>query len=159
MNPFNNIVTGNRMKTVAYTSDCLIPEMTIDAALSEIALQSIGYNEMSGINAVLFYDQHRFYQVIEGPDHAVRHLYKKIAADTRHRRLRVLLDEETSRPGFDGVTMKTYLIDHRSVLDDPSYARIKADFKEVCSGDVVRGRTITDFTRTMMAAFDRYRVV
>ncbi|MCR9137841.1 MAG: BLUF domain-containing protein [Alphaproteobacteria bacterium] len=159
MSPFNNIVTGSRLKTIAYTSDCLISEMTVEPALCEIALQSIGYNELSGINAVLFYDQHRFYQLIEGPDHAVRHLYKKIEADTRHRKLRILLDEQTSSPGLNGVTMKTYMIDHRSVLEDPSYARIKTDFKEVCSGDVVQGRTIMDFTRTMMTAFDRYQLV
>lgn len=159
MSSFSKLVTGNRMTTIAYTSDCLMSEMTIEPALCEIALQSIGYNELSGINAVLFYDQHRFYQLIEGPDHAVRHLYKKIEADTRHRKLRILLDEETSRAGFGGVTMKAYLIDHRSVWSDPSYTRLKADFKEVCSGDIVHARTIMDFTKTMMTAFDRYQVV
>ncbi len=159
MTPFDKIVTGSRQRTIAYTSDCLLPERIFKSAFHEIAVQSLGSNEMAGINGILFYDQHRFYQLIEGPDHAVRHLFGRIQTDPRHGQVRVLLDEESAGPSFPGIAMQAYLLDHRSVATDPDYARMKEGFRELRADNEERGRTVIDFTRSMMNAFDEYRVM
>lgn len=159
MDPFKNIVTGNKMRMIAYTSDCRIPEITVRQAFYEIVLQSLGSNELAGINSVLFYDQHRFFQVIEGPDHAAKMLYQNIQADTRHGKLRMLIDAETGRPSFGGIAMQAYLIDQQYDSADPAYERMKAGFKELCSGDIEHSGTMINFTRTMMTALDQYLVL
>lgn len=56
-------------------------------------------NAARGIGGCLLFDGQRFCQLIEGPEPAVSALWRRIADDTRHRDVAVLLDRARPAPG------------------------------------------------------------
>lgn len=57
-------------------------------------------NARLGITGVLLYRQGRFYQYLEGPEPEVRALYESIRRDSRHDRLRVLMERPIAQRTF-----------------------------------------------------------
>lgn len=51
------------------------------------------YNANAQITGVLTFHNGAFAQILEGPEPALRKLLRRITEDTRHRNLRVLVDE------------------------------------------------------------------
>ncbi|TGE22730.1 BLUF domain-containing protein [Hymenobacter metallicola] len=67
---------------IVYRSQAVHPLST--DALHELLVQSQQYNAHHQITGLLLYSAGRFVQVLEGPEAAVRVLYARIQADTRH---------------------------------------------------------------------------
>ena len=62
-------------------------------------------NEAAGLTGMLLYCSQSFLQALEGPKDALDATYARIAADPRHRDLRLLTDVEVDAPLFDDWSM------------------------------------------------------
>ena len=54
-------------------------------------------NDRHGITGILFYDHGRFVQIMEGEDKDVRCLMENIRSDTRHKNVKVIIDEPVAK--------------------------------------------------------------
>jgi hypothetical protein len=61
--------------------------------LAAILAVSRSNNGMDGISGVLWFDGHRFVQVLEGPAESVAGTFDRILRDDRHTNIVVLIDE------------------------------------------------------------------
>lgn len=57
-------------------------------------------NQRDRITGVLLYDDGNFLQAVEGPEAAIRALYRRLEADDRHHHLRVVLEEPIEERHF-----------------------------------------------------------
>lgn len=63
------------------------------------------HNAAAGITGMLLYKDGNFIQALEGPEAAVRALYRRIQLDTRHRGILKLLDEPIAARRFEHWSM------------------------------------------------------
>ncbi len=73
--------------------------------LDDLLRQSRRNNGASDVTGMLLYRDGRFIQVLEGPEKTVRDLLAVIKADTRHEKVRVLLEEHLTERTFADWTM------------------------------------------------------
>ncbi len=73
--------------------------------LQSLLTQSRRDNAERDLTGMLLYRGGRFFQVLEGPETAVRSVMSSIQTDTRHRDVRVLWEEPTSERRFGEWTM------------------------------------------------------
>lgn len=159
MGLFDALVTKESLRMVAYTSDCMVSEEIVEPAFYGLASQSFVSNEARAINSVLFYDQHRFYQYIEGPEQAVRTLLQTIEKDPRHCRLKVLAADAINARTFECTPLGAYFLGNRVASDDPSYIRMKRAFKELGSWGQIDVQSVVGFTRAMAREFDPFDIM
>ena len=57
-------------------------------------------NQRAQITGVLLYDDGNFLQAVEGPDQAIRDLYRRLEEDDRHHHLRIVLEEPIEERQF-----------------------------------------------------------
>ena len=99
------------MKRITYIS-------RLANALSVDDIETIGKvsghnNRLHGITGLLVYFDRLFFQIIEGPDEKVDHLFDKIGQDPRHQDiLRLKTEYEVTERLFPVWTMKTFNLDH-----------------------------------------------
>lgn len=84
--------------TIIYTS-AAAAEPT-DAALRDILSISRANNARDGITGLLLYADQAFFQVLEGPEAAVRETFRRIGNDGRHRNTVTLLTAPISARSF-----------------------------------------------------------
>ncbi|MFJ4221807.1 BLUF domain-containing protein [Curtobacterium luteum] len=74
-------------------------------ALDELLQRSRVANAEADVTGLLLFREHRFLQLLEGPESAVREKMSLIAEDPRHERVRVLLEEHVLVRQFPEWTM------------------------------------------------------
>jgi len=90
--------------SVSYISE---PCITLDdETLSTLWLDCIERNEAAGITGGLFFSGEFFFQTIEGEPDRVDALMAKIAADTRHRDVQIVAENDLTARLYDGHPMK-----------------------------------------------------
>lgn len=102
-------MSDQRLLSTVYTSTATEP--FDDAGLSALLTQSRDANAAAGITGLLLYRDGRFIQFLEGPERAVRELLIRIAADRRHRRFRILLEDHVDHRQFAEWTMGYHTLD------------------------------------------------
>jgi hypothetical protein len=86
------------MIELIYTS---VTPQTLDTAIvSEILTTAKHNNRLNNITGHLFYDGHRFLQIIEGADEAIYRLYNLIESDPRHENVELLYEQEIEKRAF-----------------------------------------------------------
>ena len=99
------------MKELAYIST---PDgLVFDDDVLGVLQVSRRRNLRLGITGLLLYDAEHFFQLIEGEDAVVDTLFRAIAADTRHRDVRVLSEGPIARRSFAAWSMDYRRIDAR----------------------------------------------
>ncbi len=73
-------------------------------------------NKQLGISGLLFYDAPFFFQVIEGPEEAVKVLYEKILQDTRHSNVVLLTHENIKFRQYPNFGM--YFVDIKNIKNN-----------------------------------------
>ena len=73
--------------------------------LAGIVAQSHAHNLRDGITGLLVAGGHRYLQVIEGPDAAIRRLALRLRRDDRHLGMTVMIDRKVVDRHFDGWSM------------------------------------------------------
>lgn len=81
------------MRQIIYTS--VTTKTTGRAADDCTAILRVasGRNGLDGITGLLYTEEDSFLQVIEGPEESVAELLESLYADTRHRDIRILVDQ------------------------------------------------------------------
>lgn len=101
------------MKRITYISRLTRP-LTIDE-IETIGVVSSRNNQKVNITGLLVYFEKMFFQIIEGDDHAVDQLFRKIWKDQRHKDiLRLKTEYEVSERLFPTWSMKTINLDHNT---------------------------------------------
>ena len=93
----------NDLKRVIYVSERTDTSM---ACLSDIIASSKKNNRKSGITGCLLSGRNSFLQLLEGPNQAIDTLYLRISADSRHKNVLKLNDEEIDERLFSTWLMK-----------------------------------------------------
>ena len=70
------------------------------ADLMKLLFDARSFNRENGITGLLLYHDGRFMQLLEGEQHEVHRLYRKIAEDSRHRDVVVEIDAHADRRLF-----------------------------------------------------------
>lgn len=78
------------MFSLLYVSVSLLEEAVEQPELEALVEAATAFNLTAGITGALVLARGRFAQALEGPEHEVRTLMGKIAADSRHTRVRVI---------------------------------------------------------------------
>jgi hypothetical protein len=73
--------------------------------IAGILAQSRQHNLRDAITGLLVGGGHRYLQVIEGPDVAIRRLTARLRRDDRHLGMTILVDRHVDRPSFSGWSM------------------------------------------------------
>ena len=77
-----------------------------DEIVDEIVLPSIVRNRALGISGCLWFDEKRFFQVLEGDEGSVRSVYRKISIDDRHHDVTLLIDDPIAIRNFPRFSMQ-----------------------------------------------------
>ena len=80
-------------------------EAMTDDELRMIAMFSALWNRQHGIAGLLLHHNGRILQVLEGPQDAVKLLFKKISRDQRHHSIELLYSNPCREPVFDDWSM------------------------------------------------------
>jgi hypothetical protein len=89
---------GKPMFSVVYVSSAVKP--FAQAQLLELLAGSRAANAQLGVSGMLLYKCGNFMQVLEGEESVVRRLLARIGADTRHRGVLVLLQQQQESRDF-----------------------------------------------------------
>lgn len=93
-----------------------------DDELLEILRVSRENNPRVGITGILLYKNRKFMQLLEGPEKAVCETYARIALDSRHRDVTVLLQDEIDERDFEDWSMGFQNLADESVRRTPGYS-------------------------------------
>ncbi len=124
------------MRRIIYCSQAT--EDVSPEELVELLRVSRRNNEAAGLSGMLLYSSQSFLQVLEGETAALEQTYARINADSRHRRLRLLLDAEVAKPLFPEWTMG---FDH---VDDEELAESLDGFTAALTYPLVNPDLITN---------------
>lgn len=90
--------------TLSYVSKALFTDD--GQALNELVAVAQRRNAAAELTGALYFDGNLFFQVLEGPDHAVQQIYAAIKRDPRHENVRLLKLEALPKRRFAGWSMK-----------------------------------------------------
>ena len=77
-----------------------------DASLAQIIASSTKNNQESGVTGCLLSGSNSFLQLLEGPRQTIDRLYVTINADSRHKNVAMLIDEDIVQKLFASWSMK-----------------------------------------------------
>ena len=117
--------TESPMQLVVYTSVYTGKPDAIGAVLDDIRVVAKARNEARGITGVLFYENGRFLQLIEGERSMVRLLIEEINRDPRHTDITVLIDERLPTQQFSDWSMDTFDISDPNVFSREQLIRFR----------------------------------
>lgn len=113
--------------------------------LDGILLQARAKNERLGITGILLFRQGRFYQYLEGDEASVRGVYADICRDSRHERLRVLIETPVNERRFADWTMGYEPLRAEPAAVPPGVRSTFADLEDTDRPDSVL-RAVTELT-------------
>jgi hypothetical protein len=91
------------------------------ADLEGLMEQAVANNARVGVTGILLYRDGNFMQAIEGTPAAIDALYRKIAADPRHRHLIKVLQEPITEREFAGWSMAFRDLNSSEVRQHPAF--------------------------------------
>ncbi len=103
--------------------------------LDNVLTASRRNNSMLGITGLLLFIDGGFLQMLEGDERPVRELYTRIADDSRHANLRLMLDREIPSRAFPDWSMGF----ERPCMDDPETAGMFGVAREAIHGRLSPG--------------------
>jgi phage regulator Rha-like protein len=112
------------MHVIAYTSDCQCINNGVNSALLDITCKSRKNNKRTGITGVLYLNKNTFLHIIEGARDTLESLMITLRADTRHKNIVRIIDEEVfDRPA--GIQRMDSFSVHSLSLSDGEYIDLK----------------------------------
>jgi hypothetical protein len=93
-----------------------------DSDLLDLLTASRNKNYLAGITGLLLFKDGNFMQLLEGPEPAVRAVLGKIKSDSRHRGIRVLMEEEIPERKFSDWSMGFRKLDFQTAGEVDGYS-------------------------------------
>lgn len=126
--------------SLAYVSRSLISAHSVD--ILDIARSSMRNNRDLALTGALYFDDHQFFQVLEGGEAAVRRMVERIAADRRHTEVVVLREGPVAARRFENWSMKfvdgVWVPDSRHVFDYDALRAATGDALDARLSDLAR---------------------
>jgi len=94
------------------------PGLTNARIVDDIVLPSSRTNRDLEISGCLWFNDHRFLQVLEGPRDAVEQIYARIEKDTRHHHVNLIGHLAIEERSFNRWGMRALIGEHNSELDE-----------------------------------------
>ena len=107
-----------------------------DGELDDILVVSRKNNKEADITGYLMYCERSFFQVIEGPEKAMRALYSTIEKDHRHSRVTQLLDRPIVSRLFGDWQMAFRRFDQKESVPSEGYSSMLSSFLGNASPDL-----------------------
>lgn len=141
------------MHLIVYISDHTGGERDVPETLKSICADAKRKNPEHGITGVLFYQDGRFMQVIEGEREALESLMEVLGKDSRHTRITRVVDEPVERRGFEDWNMDAFNVREQPVIQRGTVKKLRRLFtaqaemdsavfvdllKEVCADEGLR---------------------
>lgn len=113
------------LHSLCYVSRSRIAADTIE--MRDIADTAQSRNAAADVTGALYFDTKLFFQVLEGPEDAIRKIYESILRDPRHHEIKLLQDGPAHKRRFHGWSMK--IVDSASLptgAERPRYRALRA---------------------------------
>lgn len=105
------------MQLVMYMSDYDRPISCLESDLSTILSTSVMHNYNKGITGILFFDNGKFIQILEGDAQNLMPLIKGIRQDSRHKNFKLLLNEPIEKREIHNWSMKAFDLSEHEAQD------------------------------------------
>ena len=126
------------MHLIAYVSRSTKGELLHRGEIHAIARRSQVNNRGRGITGTLIFESGRYFQVLEGPELALRTVVQRIKRDPRHKELRVILDTPVAERAFPETPMQTYFVNLPELLSLPTIGMLDAIYTSTATLDAER---------------------
>ena len=140
-------MTESALYMTAYTSEATFEKSESYENLQQIVEASQKNNLEKNITGVLFYNNGTFLQIIEGKKEDLALLMKKILSDSRHKQLRILIEEPVDERGFFNWSLDGFDLTSNEKIKQERITEICEEFKENL---VARGDVFAEFYRTLI---------
>jgi hypothetical protein len=104
-------------------------------------------NTIQNITGILLYDAGRYFQILEGAEEAITHLFRNISQDDRHSNVKLLYLEKAPARLFPNWTMNMFNLNENKDKDLTEVKKIlsQVERKEGVSADPIVLQLITAF--------------
>jgi len=96
------------MHMMMYISDYVGDYQDMPRDFRKILVAARTNNPLVGVTGVLFFDQHKFIQILEGEKEPLHELVDKIKLDPKHTNFKLLMDCEIARRELSDWNMKAF---------------------------------------------------
>lgn len=144
------------MHLIVYTSKSTSDKNRIDAILQDIVQVAKKKNKERAITGVLFYDNHRYLQFIEGEKDQLLILMDELYQDDRHQDINELINEPVSERELMDWNMDYFNIDKNNELSESLLERFRDIYK---SNVVLSSKGFVDFIKSMLAEPELMRIM
>jgi hypothetical protein len=114
---------------MVYTSEFTGESTKIHQVLDDIRAVAKARNQLRNVTGVLFFENGRFLQLLEGEVSMLRQLMVELHKDPRHTDIMVLIDEPTDTPKFPDWQMDTFEISEPSIFNRQQLLRFRDMYK------------------------------
>jgi hypothetical protein len=136
------------MHFIVYTSEYTGNDDDINAVLDDIVRTSKINNPEHDITGLLFYNNQRFIQVLEGEREALEGLMSILEKDTRHRNIQRIFDQQIKKRGFEDWNMDSLNLSEGQSIDPDELMRIRDAYTKHL---LVDSKLLIEFYKAMLA--------
>ena len=119
------------MKLIVYISEYTGNEDDVDKVLESITLKAKKNNLECDVTGVLFYQNGKFVQIIEGEEESLNALMKRIESDSRHRNIKYLVKEDIQKHAFKDWNMDSFNLSDKKNIDGEELEKIYDAYRKV----------------------------
>lgn len=135
------------MHLICYISEYTGTGGAVDEDLACITAQAKKHNAAYSITGLLFYHQRSFVQFIEGEHIALEGLMDILAKDTRHTRIRRIVDQSVRERGYASWNMDSFNLDKSFRLTPEVLLRLKTEYENNC---LLRSDLLVNFYKVLL---------
>jgi hypothetical protein len=118
------------MHMIVYTSELNKNAGDVDPIISGIIQTAKRENAKRYITGVLFFENNRFLQIIEGEESHLRQLMKNIENDNRHKNIQILMDTDIEKRGFQSWNMDSFRLKAGKSFDADTLGRLTQSYQK-----------------------------
>ena len=123
------------MHLIIYTSKYVGKPEDINDVLADIVIRSEINNLNFGITGLLFYQNGRFIQVLEGERDSLEGLMSILEKDDRHENINRIVDESIKKRAFQEWSMDSLNLSEDATIDPDELIRIRDAYKKILHVD------------------------
>ena len=136
------------MHLIIYTSKYVGRAVDIDDVLADIVVRSEINNLEFGITGLLFYQNGRFIQVLEGERDSLEGLMSILEQDDRHENIQRIIDQAIKKRAFEEWSMDSLNLSEGATIDPDELIRIRDAYKKHL---LVDSKLMVEFYKAMLA--------
>jgi hypothetical protein len=136
------------MHLIIYTSKYVGRAEDIDDVLADIVVRSEINNLEFGITGLLFYQNGRFIQVLEGERDSLEGLMSILEQDDRHENIQRIIDQAIKKRAFEEWSMDSLNLSEGATIDPDELIRIRDAYKKHL---LVDSKLMVEFYKAMLA--------